>query len=249
MVRNELVVVLSGRLEAQKHDKRLLKPVAELQQIVGLELRAHLPMRIFEPKMLELEPPTLLEGHDVESKEACRAPVEKGVSLLGEAFTLTFVLDPPPGGKGLKHVERGGLANATKDDDVEADEKKVFVALLVAHCVASKSCTGLLQKNLCHWDAMRQKDEGLEWIGDVRCKQTPIEPEDYDDAGKLGRRSCEVNLSYFWSQNDDSNLSKLTWHCHPPEGNDIIEEPTARAVVLVCVDLALFLVGSLLFAI
>lgn len=45
-VGNELVVVLARSLETEQHDERLLKPVGGLEEVVELELRTHLPVRV-----------------------------------------------------------------------------------------------------------------------------------------------------------------------------------------------------------
>lgn len=67
MMRNQLVVILSRLLQPQQHNQRLLQPERELEKVVELELAPHLPVRILEPKVFEVEPPAILETHNVQS--------------------------------------------------------------------------------------------------------------------------------------------------------------------------------------
>ena len=132
VVRDEFVVVLSWLLELDEHDERLLEPVAELEQVVVLELRSHLPVWVFDPEVLELVPPTVLEFHHVDAQHAECAPVAERVALLHQSHLLRLVCDAIPLGERLEDPQRYRLADEAKDDNVEGDEGEIPDALLVA---------------------------------------------------------------------------------------------------------------------
>ncbi len=128
---DKLVVVLPGLFEPQEHDERLLEPEGKLKQVVELEFRTHLPVWIFEPKVFQVVPPTVLEAHHVKTKSGGTAPVEHGVALFGKSQLLRLALDAPPFSEWLEDVERSRLTKERKNDDVKNQEEQIAIALLV----------------------------------------------------------------------------------------------------------------------
>lgn len=129
---DQLVVVLARCFETQEHDERLLKPEAELEEVVKLEFAAHLPVWVLEPEMFEIVPPAVLEAHDVETQRGGAAPVEYGVTLFGKPCLFGLALDAPPLGKRFKDVERRRLTHKGKHDYVEDEEEEIVVSFLVS---------------------------------------------------------------------------------------------------------------------
>lgn len=132
MMRNELVVILPWLFQPQQHDQRLLEPEGKLKKVVKFELAPHLPMRILEPKMLEIKPPAILETHDVQSQRSSASPVQNCITLFREPSLFSLAFDPPPFCKGLEDVQRRRLSQEREDDDVEHEEEQVVVAFLVS---------------------------------------------------------------------------------------------------------------------
>lgn len=218
VVCDELVVVLPGFLETQQHDEGLLEPKAELKQIVELEFAAHLPVRILEPKMFEVEPPAVLEAHDVEPQRSGTAPVEHGIALFGESCLLRLALDPPPLGKRFKDIERGRLTEEAKHNDVKDEEEEVIVSLLIPRLVTV--CGSRDEVLECALDvvfgwqtveddlglghAMREQEEGRDGVvfGSAN-EKIPVEVSQNKDGGELERGSGRG---------------------HPSEGHQVLDE-------------------------
>ena len=133
MMRNQLLKVLPWLLQHKQQHNRLLRPVARLQQIIGLDHRLVGAVRETLIHANRVEVPHRRATHDPDTKRPVQRKVQRRVRLLHEPRLLIPVPDPEPNRNRANESLHAELAGEAQHDNVEADESEITPALAVVN--------------------------------------------------------------------------------------------------------------------
>ena len=126
VVSNELLEVLSGLLQLQQQDNRLLGPVACLKQVECLEERLMFSVRESLKHGSRVEVPDIRPAHDIETERTENAKVDCRVYLFHKPCRLAFAANSAPDRERPDQSLHQKLPSERQNNRVERDKRNIL---------------------------------------------------------------------------------------------------------------------------
>lgn len=181
---NKLLEVLSGLLQLQQQDNRLLGPIACLEQVKCLEERLMLSMRETFKHGSRVEVPDVGPAHDIEAKRTKNAKVDRRVHLLHEPCRLAFTTNTAPNRERPDQALHQEFTRERQNNRVKRDKRNILGAFSV-HSRTARGLRGL---------RIRQENSAVHRVGFRRVDQVQRKQENQDHQRQ---EPCVLQASIF----------------------------------------------------
>lgn len=129
MVSHKLLEILPRLFQHQEENNGLLRPVAGLEEVIGLEQAVVLSVRVPFKHGRRIEVPDIRPAHHVQTKRSEDSEVHRSIYLLHEPGCFPLGRDPTVHGERTNHPLHNDLARKGEHNGVKRDESNVLWTL------------------------------------------------------------------------------------------------------------------------